>query len=61
MVKLGSDGSAACGGKSDLSEWQRSARDDGGNAENIRQAPQQEDSLDFGAVTSVKVFTAVIK
>ena len=24
-----SDGSAACGGKSDLSEWQRSAMDDG--------------------------------
>ena len=25
----GSDGSAACGGYSDLSEWQRSARDEG--------------------------------
>ena len=26
MVELGSDGSAAGGGESDLSEWQRSAR-----------------------------------
>ena len=38
----GSDGSAASGGESDLSEWQRSARDEGGNAKDIRRAPQQE-------------------
>ena len=56
MVELGSDASAACGGLSELSAWQRSARDDGGNAEDIRRAPQQEDLLDLGAVTSVKVF-----
>ena len=61
MVELGSDGSAACGGKSDLSEWQRSARDDGGNAEDIRRAPQQEDSLDLGVVTLVRVFREVLQ
>jgi len=27
-LSLGSDGSAACGGASDLSEWQRSADED---------------------------------
>ena len=42
VVELGSDGSAAGGGRSDLSEWQRSARDEGGNAKDIRRAPQQE-------------------
>ena len=56
MVKLGSDASAAGGGYSELSAWQRSARDEGGSAEDIRRAPQQEDSVDFGDVTSVKVF-----
>ena len=56
VVELGSDGSAACGGESDLSEWQRSARDAGVRAKDIRRAPQQEDSLDLGAVTLVKVF-----
>ena len=56
MVELGSDGSAACGGESDLSEWQRSARDAGVRAKDIRRAPQQEDSLDLGTVTLVKVF-----
>jgi len=38
---LGSDASAAGGGKSELSEWQRSARDEGVRAEDIRRAPQQ--------------------
>ena len=47
MVELGSDASAACGGLSELSAWQRSARDDGGNAEDIRRAPQQEDPQFF--------------
>ena len=41
-LQAGSDGSAAGGGSSDLSEWQRSARDDGGYAEDIRRAPQQD-------------------
>ena len=30
------------GGSSDLSEWQRSARDEGGYAEDIRREPQQD-------------------
>ena len=29
MVELGSDGSAACGGGSDRSEWQRSTDEEG--------------------------------
>ena len=41
VMELGSDGSAACGGYSDLSEWQRSARDAGVHAKDIRRAPQQ--------------------
>jgi len=56
MAKLGSDASAAGGGYSELSAWQRSARDEGGSAEDIRRAPQQEDSVDSDTVTSVKVF-----
>ena len=39
---MGSDGSAAGGGRIDLSEWQRSARDEGGYAEDIRREPQQD-------------------
>ena len=39
---MGSDGSAAGGRYSDLSEWQRSARDEGGYAEDIRRVPQQD-------------------
>ena len=39
---MGSDGSAAGGGRSDQSEWQRSARDEGRKAEDIRWAPQQD-------------------
>ena len=39
---MGSDGSAACGGRSDLSEWQRSTRDEGVRAKDIRRAPQQD-------------------
>ena len=46
MVELGSDASAAGGGSSELSAWQRSTRDEGDLAEDIRRAPQQEDSLD---------------
>ncbi len=38
---VGSEGSAAGGGKSDLSEWPRSARDEGVRAKDIRRAPQQ--------------------
>ena len=52
VVELGSDASAAGGGSSELSAWQRSARDEGGNAKDIRRAPQQEGTLDLGAVTS---------
>ena len=44
MVELGSDGSAAGGGRSDLSEWQRSVEDEGTRAEDIHRAPQQEDT-----------------
>ena len=51
MVELGSEASAASGGRSELSEWQRSARDDGGYAEDNRRAPQQEDSVDLADVT----------
>ena len=40
----GSDGSAASGGRSDLSEWQRSARDEGQMTEDIRWEPQQDSS-----------------
>ena len=38
----GSEGSAAGGRYSDPSEWQRSARDEGIRAEDIRRAPQQD-------------------
>ncbi len=41
QTQMGSDASAAGGGKSELSEWQRSARDEGIHAEDIRRAPQQ--------------------
>ena len=57
MVELGSDASAAGGGSSELSAWPRSARDEGGSAEDIRRAPQQEDSVDLGNVTLGKVFS----
>ena len=56
VVELGSDASAAGGGYSEQSAWPRSARDEGGNTEDIRRAPQQEDTLDLGAITSEKVF-----
>jgi hypothetical protein len=38
----GSDATAAGGGKRELSEWQRSARDEGTCAEDMRRAPQQD-------------------
>ena len=55
MVELGSDASAACGGCSELSAWPRSARDEGASAEDIRRAPQQEDSVDFGSTSRKKL------
>ena len=55
MVELGSDASAACGGCSELSAWPRSARDEGASAEDIRRAPQQEDSVDFGSTSREKL------
>ena len=56
VVELGSDASAAGGGYSEQSAWPRSARDEGGNTEDIRRAPQQEGTYDLGAITSEKVF-----
>jgi len=40
--RAGSDATAASGRKKELSEWQRSARDEGFIAEDIRWEPQQE-------------------
>ena len=39
---LGSDPTAAGGGCREGSEWPRSARDEGGNAEDNRRVPQQD-------------------
>ena len=59
----GSEGSAACGRYSDPSEWQRSARDEGGYAEDIRRVPQQESGLFVGQVLgdSLPTFSSVRK
>ena len=47
MVELGSEVSAAGGGGSELSEWQRSTDKEGACRRRRCRAPQQEDSLDF--------------
>ena len=41
-IFTGSDATAASGRLRELSEWQRSTKDDGCIAEDIRRAPQQE-------------------
>ena len=68
----GSDGSAACGGNSDMSKWLRSAKDEGVRAEDIRRAPQQDrrplqdalhklcDKLEFSIFEKLSYFAILI-
>ena len=53
----GSDGSAACGGYSDRSEWQRSADEEGALRRRRCRAPQQEAK---GAAAPVQQYGGVM-
>ena len=51
MMELGSDASAAGGGESELSAWQRSTDEEGACRRRRCRAPQQEDLLDSPILT----------
>ena len=53
--RAGSDGSTAGGGRSDLSEWQRSTIEEGVSRRREGRAPQQDDIRPYGDIVGTAV------